>query len=138
MNMEKLKIGNRVKVIIKNGFFLGEVLNSYPDNFYIRTDEGFTTYVPYDSDWEKIPSSKKIEYNNSVNSPIHYNYGKIEVIDFIDQVTSPYSSYLAFMIGNVIKYVARAPFKNEIEDLKKARWYLDRAIEKWEEKANAK
>lgn len=73
---------------------------------------------------------KSLEKDN-VNHPKHYNYGKIEVIDFIDQVTKNYKSSLAYYIGNVIKYVSRATFKNGVEDLKKAKWYLERAIEKW-------
>lgn len=73
---------------------------------------------------------KSLEQDN-INHPTHYNYGKIEVIDFIDQVTKNYKSSLAYYIGNVIKYVSRANFKNGVEDLKKAKWYLERAIEKW-------
>lgn len=69
--------------------------------------------------------------NDKVNHPKHYNYGKIEVINFIDQVTKNYQSSLAYYIGNVIKYVSRAPFKNGLEDLKKAQWYLNRAVGKW-------
>ncbi|WP_337227934.1 DUF3310 domain-containing protein [Staphylococcus succinus] len=68
-----------------------------------------------------------------VNQPSHYTYGDIEVIDFVEQVTASYPVKIAFSIGNVIKYVARAPFKNGVEDLKKARYYLDRAIKKWED-----
>ncbi|BFL78697.1 DUF3310 domain-containing protein [Staphylococcus hominis] len=53
------------------------------------------------------------------------------MIDFIDQVTNNYKSSLAYYIGNVIKYESRANFKNGVEDLKKAKWYLERTIEKW-------
>ena len=60
---------------------------------------------------------------NAVNHPSHYNRGKIEVIDFIED------QGLSFHLGNVIKYVARAGSKGDkLEDLKKARWYLDRYI----------
>ena len=58
-----------------------------------------------------------------VNHPNHYNQGKIEVIDFIEDWK------LNFSAGNVIKYVVRAPYKEEkLEDLKKAMWYLQRLI----------
>ena len=57
-----------------------------------------------------------------VNHPNHYNQG-IEVIDFIE------SHKMDFNEGNVIKYVTRYKHKNGIEDLKKARWYLDRLIQ---------
>lgn len=68
---------------------------------------------------------------NKVKHPKHYNFGTIEVIVFIDQVVKNYRPKLAYYIGNVIKYVARAPFKNGLEDLQKANWYLERAIKKW-------
>ncbi|UXR77651.1 DUF3310 domain-containing protein [Staphylococcus sp. IVB6227] len=136
--MHGLKIGNKVKVNVKNGYLIGEVTDTYPEYLHIRTDEGITAYVPYTCEWEKIPSSKKMEKNDTVNNPKHYTYGNVEIIDVIEQVTGSYSSYLAFMMGNVIKYVSRAPHKNKIEDLKKAQWYLERAIKKWEEKADEK
>lgn len=59
---------------------------------------------------------------DSVNHPEHYTKG-IEVIDFIE------SWKLGFHDGNVVKYVTRAKHKgNELEDLKKARFYIDRLI----------
>lgn len=58
-----------------------------------------------------------------INHPTHYTRGKIEVIDFIEDQQLPYH------LGNVIKYIARAGYKGDkLEDLKKARWYLDRYI----------
>lgn len=58
-----------------------------------------------------------------INHPSHYTRGKIEVIDFIEDQQLPYH------LGNVIKYIARAgPKGDKLEDLKKARWYLDRYI----------
>ena len=61
----------------------------------------------------------------AINHPSHYADGKIEVIDFIED------KKLNFNLGNVIKYVARAGKKDkskELEDLKKALWYLEREI----------
>lgn len=58
-----------------------------------------------------------------INHPSHYTRGKIEGIDFIEDQQLPYH------LGNVIKYIARAGYKGDkLEDLKKARWYLDRYI----------
>ena len=63
-----------------------------------------------------------------VNHPDHYNVGKIEVIDAIEDWG------LNFCEGNVVKYVARHRHKNEpLEDLEKAKWYLDRLIAKMKE-----
>ena len=64
----------------------------------------------------------RIEHD-AVNHPSHYTRGNIEVIDFIEDQQLPYH------LGNVIKYIARAGYKGDkLEDLKKARWYLDRYI----------
>lgn len=69
-----------------------------------------------------------------INKPGHYNYGEIEVIDFIEQVIEHYPSVVANSIANVIKYVARAPHKNDVQDLEKAQYYIKRAIDKTNEK----
>lgn len=70
--------------------------------------------------------------NDTVNHPSHYNYGEIEVIDFIEQVTKHYNPNVAYHIGNAIKYLARSPHKNGKEDIDKARWYIERAFENWD------
>ena len=54
---------------------------------------------------------------DNVNSPSHYNYGEIEVIDFIEQVTKHYNPNVAYHIGNAIKYLSRSPRKNGKEDI---------------------
>ena len=55
---------------------------------------------------------------SKVDHPRHYNEGKIEVIDIIEDWG------LGFHDGNVIKYILRAKFKgDEIQDLEKAVWY---------------
>ena len=60
-----------------------------------------------------------------VNHPLHYSAHGIEPIDYIE------SHNLNFNLGNVIKYVSRAPYKEaELQDLKKAKWYLEREINK--------
>lgn len=55
-------------------------------------------------------------------NPSHYRMGHIEPIDFIESWQMDYKE------GNVIKYLTRYKYKNGIEDLKKARWYLNRLI----------
>lgn len=73
---------------------------------------------------EPAKNARRLAPAERVNHPAHYNAGKIEVIEAIEDWK------LGFHDGNVVKYVARAPHKgNQLEDLKKARWYLDRAIE---------
>lgn len=64
--------------------------------------------------------------NDNVNHPAHYNAGKIEVIDFIEDNLKEGFEY--YLVGNILKYMCRYRHKNGIEDLKKARWYLDKLI----------
>lgn len=66
----------------------------------------------------------KDEAADAVNHPSHYNqYEGVEIIQIV--------RHMSFNLGNVVKYVTRAKFKNpenELEDLKKARWYLQDEI----------
>lgn len=62
-----------------------------------------------------------------VNHPEHYNKGKIEVIDYIEDQD------MNFNLGNAIKYISRAGLKNKsttVEDLEKAKWYIQREIDR--------
>ena len=63
---------------------------------------------------------------DNIKEPAHYVANKIEPIDFIIE------NNFNFCEGNVIKYISRYKRKNGIEDLKKARWYIDRIIQKHE------
>lgn len=65
---------------------------------------------------------------DTVGKPKHYNYGEVEVLDYIEQVVELYPPTVAIHVANVIKYLSRAPLKNGVEDLEKAQYYLDRAI----------
>lgn len=63
---------------------------------------------------------------DAVAHPSHYNQGKIEVIEFIED------QRLDYPLGNCVKYICRAGKKDptkEVEDLQKAAWYLNRKIE---------
>lgn len=71
------------------------------------------------------------KFFNDVECPAHYTDTKIEVIDYIEDKN------LGFCLGNAIKYISRAGKKHSsnksdkektIEDLEKARWYIDRRI----------
>lgn len=70
--------------------------------------------------------------SDPVNSPSHYNSGGIEAIEAIEASLSD-EGYRGALKANVIKYMWRYEKKAKpIEDLKKARWYLDRLIQKVE------
>ncbi len=73
---------------------------------------------------------------DEVNNPQHYTGTKIEVIDYIED------KQLGFCLGNVVKYISRAGRKHsagmedrekEIQDLEKAKWYLERRIKELKE-----
>ena len=79
-------------------------------------------------------STSNTPIKDLINHPTHYTVGGIETIDFIE------AKGLGYHLGNVLKYISRAGKKGTtdgIEDLKKAQWYLARAIDK-NEVANPK
>ena len=65
---------------------------------------------------------------DNVNHPSHYTQGAIECIDAIKEATKGLFGIEAVCTGNIIKYVWRWKFKNGVEDLHKADWYLQRLI----------
>ncbi len=75
-----------------------------------------------------------------VNHPDHYKSETgMEVIDVIEAFTFDLDGIEAFDTGNIIKYICRWKKKNGIQDLKKAKWYLEHLInhaEKLEEENN--
>ena len=67
----------------------------------------------------------KVNIPDMVNHPPHYTVGGIETLDFIE------AKGLGYNLGNAVKYISRAEYKsNKLEDLEKARFYLNREIEK--------
>jgi len=81
--------------------------------------------APADEEWKTVTVvSSGTPINDMVNHPAHYKLGGIETIDFIE------AKKLNYHLGNVVKYITRADLKGErLENLKKAKWYLDREIE---------
>jgi hypothetical protein len=67
--------------------------------------------------------NQAIAQHDAVNHPAHYTTGGIETIDFIE------AKKLGYNLGNVVKYITRSGLKgNQLEDLRKAQWYLSREI----------
>lgn len=76
-------------------------------------------------------------YDQMVDHPNHYQSDSgLEVIDIIETFTSNLVGCEATHTGNVLKYMCRWKKKNGLQDLKKARWYLNRLIEKLEKESN--
>jgi hypothetical protein len=79
----------------------------------------YTEYEAIETNAERKPAP------DLVNHPPHYTHSGIEAIAVID------AWGLGFCLGNVVKYIARAEHKGtQLQDLKKARWYLDHEIQR--------
>jgi len=61
--------------------------------------------------------------SDNVNNPSHYGQGKIEAIEYISDFLTK-EEYQGYLRGNIAKYLHRFPYKNGLEDLKKAQVYL--------------
>ena len=160
MKISDLKIGNYVvvndlgagkyssgmrvigKVVEIDGKCNYAIIESLPKHRYEITDfndfelwakeiENKTERMGLDKQSNDLQQRKR---KDVVNHPSHYNRGKIEAIVIIEQIASAYPIKVALSIGNTVKYLIRAPFKNGVEDLKKAQWYLNRAIKNWDVK----
>jgi ribosomal protein L24 len=133
--MRKFKAGDEVKIIRgfdagSSGIVLAEQISDgcYMVRLIPRIDGKARTAVAEEEiEFAKVPTCETP--NDPINRPAHYTTGKIECIDLIEAA----GNLEGFCIGNTMKYLYRWKHKNGIEDLKKARWYLDRFIT-WAEK----
>ncbi|WP_238508519.1 DUF3310 domain-containing protein [Staphylococcus epidermidis] len=142
MSIKDLSVGERIVFRDANNIDqytkVQQVYCDENEKYYarVKSTDGRIAMIDENTDFISVfePTSKEVEktLDDKVNHPLHYTYGNIEIIEFIEQVTKDYKPELAFAIGNAIKYISRANRKNGKEDLDKARWYLNRAFEKWE------
>jgi len=86
--------------------------------------------TPLDREGESKPGL--ITPLDAVNSPRHYVKGGMECQDAVKAAISNLSGYEALAIGSAIQYLWRYKEKNGVEDLKKARWYIDSVLEQLE------
>ena len=83
-------------------------------------------------EWDKVNKSKTFtgklfhpsDKHNPVTQPDHYNKGAIEAIEAIKASMHP-QEYKGYLKGNCLKYLWRYEYKNGVEDLRKARVYLE-------------
>ena len=94
-------------------FSIEDVFKDFPDE---KLDEMF----------------KQVKASDLVNSPPHYNQAGIECIEAI--LAATHEQREGYLQGNIIKYIWRYRYKNGLEDLKKARWYIEKLIEVYKEK----
>ncbi|MFF5371360.1 DUF3310 domain-containing protein [Streptomyces sp. NPDC013187] len=128
------------KVVITSGPYLGKrgriasVRNPTqltPYSYYVKVYGSVARYVWFKEGEVKADpvQSDPIGKADTVNHPGHYTWlpNGIEVIDLTE--------HMNFNRGNAVKYLARAGRKTkatELEDLRKARWYIDREISRME------
>ena len=133
--IKDLKVGYKVEVLGEG--MTGEVTEIADNGKYaeIKADNGVYRGLNDDCDFTIIEWNAVPEYaEDNVNSPSHYNYGEIEVIDYCDQVCKQYPPELAPYVFNAIKYLSRANMKNGREDIAKAKYFVERLFDKWDVK----
>ena len=77
--------------------------------------------------YREVGNIMRKQKEDMVNNPPHYNKSGIETIDAIKAMTD--DGYEYYLQGNIMKYLWRYRYKNGVEDLKKAQWYLNELIE---------
>ena len=140
---EKMTIEEKAKMIEKH-------CDSMPSCSACPIGSKYGRFVCF-SDWEDYPDDIEKNYEiifgnkldtkeekaeskteDMVNHPSHYTHGGVECIDAITSALSSYEDSVdSWLVGQVIKYLWRAPLKGKYEeDIKKAQFYLNRLVEK--------
>ena len=136
-------------------FEQGEILKIHDDDgtytlAYISTTSEGISYLCFDEveyigeegvedmlpDYEENLTTKPIKdvvNQDNVNHPNHYRTGKTECIVAMEEMLST-EEFIGYLRGNIYKYTYRYKDKNGVEDLKKAQWYLNKLIEKEQQK----
>lgn len=156
----EFKAGDRVHVTklngCKEGFYAtlsnfnlrtntADLINSTSEIFenaivYLPSNKSFGknkrdyyTLATDEEDTEEPVIQRTTDTHDPVNKPSHYMLGDIEVKDIIAIVADKYhKGSVAHNVASALEYQMRAPEKNGLEDIKKARKCLDFAIENWE------
>ena len=133
-------IGKVVEIDDKGNY---AIIESLPKHRYEITDfndfevwakeiENKTERMGLDKQSNDVQQRKR---KDNVNSPSHYMLGNHEVKDIVSLVADKYhKGSVAHNIASALEYQMRAPEKNGLEDIKKARKCLDFAIENWDVK----
>ena len=77
---------------------------------------------------DETPSHFKAKKTDNVNHPAHYETGKFECIDVMIE-TQGVEAVKDFCLCNAFKYLYRHNGKNGVEDIKKAKWYIEKYLE---------
>lgn len=108
----------------------------------VENQAGRTFTITDNDDFIRVnePFTRKVdmqEEQDMVHEPPHYQFGKFSARVIIELVGKTYKSASVFYhVGNALKYLMRAPRKNGLQDLKKAKQSVEFAIENWEAEEN--
>ncbi|HEC2229106.1 TPA: DUF3310 domain-containing protein [Staphylococcus delphini] len=152
MEIKDLKINDEVQVsfgaqcvrdeddekwIYEPYFENGKVIDVYDKGSKAKVEFKDASYTILDeeTEWYKIPSNTKIATHETseIKKPHHYMFEDgTEAIKIINMLVKRYKqTIVAAQIYNAIKYIIRAPFKNGVKDLKKAKESINFAIDFW-------
>ncbi|WP_271436804.1 DUF3310 domain-containing protein [Staphylococcus hominis] len=123
---------------------VGGTNKSYGIYFWakVETETGWKPLISNNWKFVKVnePFTRKVdmqEKQEMVHEPPHYQFGKFSARVIIELVGKTYKSASVFYhVGNALKYLMRAPRKNGLQDLKKAKQSVEFAIENWEAEEN--
>lgn len=124
---------------IVNRVYAEEILLKMVWKAEVENQAGYKFTLTDSDDFMKVnePFTHKVdmqEERDMVHEPPHYQFGKFSARVIIELVGKTYKSASVFYhVGNALKYLMRAPRKNGLQDLKKAKQSVEFAIENWED-----
>lgn len=106
-----------------------DLFDDYLEDGLVISYEDFIIYHPMTQEIRsKLVRATNDEQTDNVNHPNHYNSYSREVIDTLQGSMTP-DEFKGYLKGNILKYITRYQFKNGVEDLKKAKWYIEKLTE---------
>lgn len=127
---------------IVNRVYAEEILLKTVWKAEVENQGGYKFTITDNDDFMRVnvPFTRKVdmqEEQDMVHEPPHYQFGKFSARMIIELVGKTYKSASVFYhVGNALKYLMRAPRKNGLQDLKKAKQSVEFAIENWEAEEN--
>ena len=111
------------------GYTESDLFDDYLEDGLVISYEDFIRYHPMTQEIaSRLVRATNDEQKDNVNHPNHYNSYSREVIDTLQGSMTP-DEFKGYLKGNIMKYVTRYQFKNGVEDLKKAKWYVEKLTE---------